>query len=123
LLCSGYRGRVTRSGSFFAYNKSDFEAIIISRYKAYDKYLKLLIQQFVERFEPWPTWLILCENSFNFLNGFEQNERRTYFKELLDLPHGINPLNNEEKERLIAEYTTLQLHAETVKKNSAHTSQ
>ena len=60
--------------------------------------------QLEKRFEPWPTWIQLCENAFNFKNDIEQEERKLHFSQLLELPHGINPLSTEEKERLVAEY-------------------
>ena len=63
--------------------------------------------QLEKRFEPWPTWIQLCEIAFNFKNDIEQEERKLHFSQLLEFPHGINPLSTKEKERLVEEYVTL----------------
>ena len=72
--------------------------------------------QLEKRFEPWPTWIQLCENALNFKNDIEQEERKLHFSQLLELPHRTNPLSTNGKEPLVAEYTTLLLHGKTVKK-------
>ena len=49
----------------------------------------------------------LCEKCLNFENDLEFPERKESFVQLLEFPCGINPLVNDEKVRLIAEYATL----------------
>ena len=66
------------------------------------------------RFEPWPKWLICCEEAFNFGNDLEQQERKEAFQKLMECQAGPNPLLTEEKKRLSAEYVTLRINAQTV---------
>ena len=114
LLLQSERGRVTRSGSSFGCDKEGFESIIIHKFKGYRIYLDLLISELQNRFEPWPEWVILCEKCLNFENDLEFKERNEAFINLLEVPSGINPLVNDEKARLIAEYATLHRNAVSV---------
>ena len=105
------RGRVTRSGSSFGCEKEGIRSIILHRFKAYRIYLDLVISELINRFEPWPEWVVLGEKCFNFINDSDFDQRRESFSKLLDTPHGINPLLSDEKERLLAEYVTLHMNA------------
>ena len=86
----------------------------MQRFKAYRIYFDLLITELINCFEPWPEWVILCYNSLNFQNSLEFAERKESFQKLMEMPFGINPLLNDEKERLQAEYVTLHRNALTV---------
>ena len=114
LLVPGDRGRVTRSGSQYGYEKDVFSALIKSRYPKYTKYIQDVLDSIRRRFEPWPKWLICCEEAFNFGNDLEQQERKEAFQKLMECQAGPNPLLTEEKKRLSAEYVTLCINAETV---------
>ena len=114
LLVRSERGRVTRSGTSFGCDCEGFSAIIMQRFKAYRIYLDLLITELINRFKPWPEWVILCYNSLDFQNSLEFAERKQSFQKLMEMPFGINPLLNDEKERLQAEYVTLHRNALTV---------
>ena len=114
LLCPAERGRVTRSGTMFSYDREGFKSIIFSRYAKYQSYLDTLIKRLELRFEPWPAWVGLCKNAFDFTYDLSREDRKDSFSQLLYLPHGIHPLVDSEKERLKAEYVTLLLNAESV---------
>ena len=111
LLVRSDRGRVTRSGSSFGCDKEGFRSIILKKFKGYRIYLDLVISELCNRFEPWPKWLVLSEKCLNFMNSWEFEDRRDAFSKLLNTPHGIHPLLNDEKERLKAEYVTLHMNA------------
>ena len=115
LLLRSERGRVTRSGSVFGCDRDEFECVVTQRFRAYRIYLDLLISELINRFEPWPEWLMLCQNCFNFRNTLEFIERRESFTKLLNLPFGISPLIHEEKERLNAEYITMHRNAQRIR--------
>ena len=109
LLLPSERGRVTRSS--FGCDEEGFEGIIIQKFKGYRVYLDLLLSELQNRFEPWPEWAVLCEKCLDFENELEFYERNEALLKLLDLPFGINPLLNDEKARLTAEYATLHRNA------------
>ena len=119
LLLRSDRGRVTRSsgsGSSFGCDEEGFRSIILQRFKNYRIYLDLVLSELYNRFDPWPAWVVLSEQCFNFMNDNEFEQRRESFEKLMDTPHGINPLLNDEKQRLLAEYATLHRNAMTVLK-------
>ncbi|MCP3848896.1 MAG: hypothetical protein GY694_01470, partial [Gammaproteobacteria bacterium] len=111
LLVPGDRGRVTRSGTKYGYEKDTFSALVKSRYTKYTKYIQDVLDSMQRRFEPWPEWLIHCEEAFNFGNELEQQEREESFKNLMECQAGPSPLLADEKKRLSAEYVTLSIHA------------
>ena len=45
LITRGYRGRVTRSGSKYGYDKEAFSALVKSRYPKYAKFLKDILEK------------------------------------------------------------------------------
>ena len=67
------------------------------------------------RFEPWPEWIILCDDAFNFSSNNTTLNRKQSFSFLLDRPCGIHPLLQEEKLRLEAEYSTMLANVEKLK--------
>lgn len=116
LLVRTERGRVTRSGTIFCSDKEGFRSIILQKYKNYMTYIDSLIRYLEQYFEPWPEWVVLCNNSFNFRNDLEIADRKESFKQLMDMPHGINTLLADEKLRLMSEYLTLYTNAMEVSK-------
>ena len=117
LLTRSERGRVTRSGNIFGCDRGSYDTILHQKYRSYAIYLLSFIKQLEYRFEPWPAWVNLSDDAFNFQNSLEFEDRKQSFECLLDLPHGSTPLLNDEKERLKAEYETLHLNAMTTLKN------
>ena len=93
----GDRGRVTLSGIKYGYEKDAFSALVKSRYPKYTKYIQDVLDSIQRRFEPWPKWLIHCEEAFNFGNELEQQEREKAFQSLMDGQAGLSPLLTEEK--------------------------
>ena len=67
-----------------------------------------------QRFEPWPEWLILCDNSFNFLNDLDTFDRKLSFEKLLDMPYSVKSLDSNERTCLITEYLTFLFNAREV---------
>lgn len=114
LLLRSERGRVTRSGTVFGCDKEGFRSIVLQRFKLYRIYLDLLIAELRSRFEPWPEWLELSERALNFSNALEFHDRQESFEKLLDKLNGVNPLLDDEKRRLKAEYVTLHANAMVV---------
>lgn len=115
LLVPGDRGRVTRSGNKYGYDSPTFSALIKNRYSKYAKLLGDILDCLQRRFEPWPTWLVLCNKTFNFEVELTLQERQTSLHELMDCPFGASPLLPEEKKRLSSEFITLTLNADKVK--------
>ena len=64
LLVPGDRGRVTRSGRAYGYEKKEFTALVLDRFKHYGEYLGELLHSLKMRFEPWPEWILHCDNVF-----------------------------------------------------------
>ena len=89
-----------------------FSALVKSRYTHYAKLLEDIISSIQRRFEPWPRWLLCCEEAFNFSNGLVLSERTSSLVTLMSLPSGPNPLLEDEKARLSAEFVTLFLNAD-----------
>ena len=108
LLTRSERGRVTRSQirSYMCAGE-DVRSIIHFKFKNYVTYLDSLINHLVQRFEPWPEWVVLCNDCFNFLNKIENTDRSIAFELLLNMPCEINTLLDDEKSRLKNEYQTL----------------
>ena len=75
--------------------------------KVYGKYLHEPVNQYVIRFHPWRKWLLLCKETFNFENDLLNDVQMEQFDQLLDCSAGPNPLLENEKARLRAEYSTL----------------
>ena len=73
----------------------------------YGKYLHGQVNQFIIRFHPWPKWLLLCNETFDFENDLSNEVRMEQFDQLLDCSAGPNPLLENEKARLRAEYSTI----------------
>ena len=120
LLVPGDRGRVTRSGISYGYDKESFSAMVLTRFRHYAKFLSELIDSLKNRFEPWPQWMLLCNETFNFSNELPLADRQAALEILMDCPFGPSPLLNDEKKRISAEYLTTVLNAEKVVKESNH---
>ena len=101
-MVPGDCGCVTRSGISYGYDKAAFAAMAQSRFK------KILYTPF----KPWPKWMLICNDVFNFSHDLTIAERQASFLNLLDCPSGATPLVEDEKQRLTAECTTLILNAE-----------
>ena len=112
LLVPGDRGRVTRSGQPYGYDKDAFTALVHSRFQKYEKYLVELLASLRQRYEPWPKWLLMSDDCFNFAKELTQVERQSSLKALMECPTGPIPLLPEEKTRISAEYVTFILNAE-----------
>ena len=112
LLVPGDRGRVTRSGKAYGYQKEEFSALVLGRFKHYGDYLGKLLHSLKIRYEPWPNWLLYCEDTFNFSKELTLHERETALKKLMNCPFGPTPLIPDEKKRIAAEYLTFSLNAE-----------
>ena len=80
LLVPGDRGRVTRSGNKYGYGKDTFSALVKSRYTNYTKYIQDVLDSMQRRFEPWPEWLIPCEEVFNFGTSWSSRKGRRLLK-------------------------------------------
>ena len=65
----------------------------------------------LSRFEPWPQWLILCDEAFNFESDISNEKRKNSFDKLMECPSGPNPLLKDEKYRLKSEFTSFLLNA------------
>ena len=81
-------------------------------------YIDSLVYHLQNRFVPWPIWLTLCNECFNFCKDFPAEIRTNSFSLLLEEPSGPVPLIEEERARLRAEYTTLLLNSQDVQENS-----
>ena len=112
LLVPGDRGRVTRSGVQYGYDKEAFCKMVHSRYSHYANYLGELLASLKQRFEPWKNWVCLSDDVFNFANELTMAERQASLKSLMECPFGPTPYVQEEKNRISAEYVTFQLNAE-----------
>ena len=66
LLVPGNRGHITCSGISYSCNKVAFTAMAQSKLKKYTKYLSKLIDSLNTCFEPWPKWMLICNDVFNF---------------------------------------------------------
>ena len=105
------KSHITNSRSFY-----NFSALVKSRYTKYAKYLHDILDSLTRRFEPWPQWLINCEKAFDLKNGLVIQERKVAFDRLMDCKSGPDPLLQEYRKRLSAEYITLCLNADEVTK-------
>ena len=110
LISPSERGRVTRRSTRIGCDKESCNLLFDQQLRSYGSYLHELANQFVFRFHPWPKWLTLCNKCFNFENDLSQEKRKTSFNELLELPSSPNPLLDNEKIRLNAEYSTFLLN-------------
>ena len=121
LLTRSDRGRVTRSKAASGLDEEGFQGIIDRKFKLYSIYLDALISYLASYFEPWPEWVILCNNSLNFTNDLDFHEREESFSRLLDMPNGLHPLLDGEKQLLKAEYVALHRNALYVTKRLSGT--
>ena len=106
----------TRSRSFTSSGdeKEDFRSIVHHKFANYVTYIDSLLGHMAQRFEPWPEWLILCDNSFNFLNDLDTFDRKLSFEKLLDMPYSVKSLDSNERTCLITEYLTFLFNAREV---------
>ena len=81
-------------------------------------YIDSLVYHLQNRFVPWPTWLTLGNECFNFCKALPAEIKTNSFSLLLEEPSGPVPLIEEEKARLRAEYTTLLLISQDIQENS-----
>ena len=79
LLIRSVRGRVTRLGTLIGSDNEDFRSIILRKFNVYITYLDALITQLDSYFEPWPEWVIFCNDSLDFENDLEFSERKESF--------------------------------------------
>ena len=112
VLLPAEKGRVTRSVTSSASEAGDYSLLIKSYFSKYAEYIDVLLFHLHCRFIPWPQWLQSCNSCFNFLDPTPTEVRREKFISFLDEKHSPVPLNEQEKERLKAEYATLLVHAE-----------
>ena len=68
LLLPSEKGRVTRSGSMFGYDKAAYKLLVDNKFLLYGTYLGGLATHFVSRFHPWPKWLV--ERHLTLTTGF-----------------------------------------------------
>ena len=84
-------------------------------FSKFSKYIEVLLFNLHCRFVPWPEWITLCEDSFNFKNSVENESRKISFSKLLDQKFGPVPLKDDERARLLAEYATLLVNVSQIK--------
>ena len=108
--------RVTRSGSVFDCDPSSYSQLVKSCFVKYSSYIEILLFNLYCRFVPWPTWVVLCNSCFNFHYTVSDEERKLSFEKLLEEKSSAVPLKSDEKERLKAEYVTLQINASMIAK-------
>ena len=112
LLLPSEKGRVTRRGTRIGCDESAYRKLFEQKLIVYGNYLHNLSEQFVFRFHPWPQWLILCNEAFNFeISDVSTETRKDSFEQLMECPFGPNPLLDNEKARLRSEYVTFLLNA------------
>ena len=114
LLIPGDRGRVTRSGIAYGYDRDAFQSLANERFDKYAKYLDGLLLSLEDRFEPWPHWLTQSDIAFNFKNNIDLETRKKALQDLMECPFGPAPLVQEEKQRILAEYVTFFLNVQTL---------
>ena len=95
----------------FGTDESAYRRIYDQKLIAYGTYLHNLGAQFVSRFHPWPKWLISCNEAFNFASNITYDTRMKAFEILMNCPFGPNPLLDDEKARLRAEFVTFMMNA------------
>ena len=105
------KGRVTRRGTRIRTDESAYHTLFDSKLVDYGNYLHKLSEQMLSRFKPWPQWLILCDEAFNFESVISNEKRKTSFDKLMECPSGPNPLLKDEKDRLKSEFTSCLLNA------------
>ena len=77
----------------------------------------MLIFNLQSRFVPWPRWLVLCNDCFNFFSNSTDENRKDSLGLLLDEKFGPVPLKQDEKERIQAEFITLLINAKELMKD------
>ena len=119
LLLPSERGRVTRlvtrSNSVFGCEPVEYVGIVKSLFSKFSKYIEVLLFNLHCCFVPWPEWITLCDDSFNFKNSVENESRKISFSKLLDQKFGPVPLKDDERTRLLAEYATLLVNVSQIK--------
>ena len=70
-----------------------------TQFEKYAKFLKDILSAVERRFEPWPTWLINCNDAFYFSDGKSDEERTRALNLLLDCPFGPSPMVENEKKK------------------------
>ena len=115
LLVPSELGLVIRSGTIYGCDKEGYKNLVKVRFKDFAKFLQSFIKELENRFEPWPEWIILCDDTFNFSSNNTTTDRKQLFLFLLNRPCGIHPLLQEEKLHLEAEYKTMLVNVEILK--------
>ena len=114
LLLPSERGRITRSGTVFARERDSYIKLIDKSFESYSNYIELLTSNLQCRFTPWPFWVTLANDCFNFAFQKDSTHQHKSLKLLIEQPSGPVPLTNQEKERIKAEYVTLQHFAKDI---------
>ena len=114
LLLPSERGRITCSGTVFACERDSYNKLIDKSFESYSNYIELLISNLQCRFTPWPVWVTLANDCFNFSFQKDSKDQQNSLELLLEQPSGPVPLTTQEKERIKAEYVTLQHFAKDI---------
>ena len=117
LLLPSERGRITRSGTVFACERDSYVKLIDKSFESYSQYIELLSSKLKCRFTPWPVWVTLVNDCFNFSSEKNCEQQQKSLELLMEEPSGVVPLKIQEKERIKAEYVTLQHFAKDVEIN------
>ena len=114
LLLPSERGRVTRSGTAFACERDSYKKLIDKSFESSSQYIELLTSKLKCRFTPWPIWVTLTNDCFNFASQKNDEQQLKSLELLLEQPSGPVPLTVQEKERITAEYVTLQYFSKDI---------
>ena len=82
------------------------------------RYIDILFFDLECRLVPWPQWVRLSDDCFNFRSDISDEERKLRLEKLMQEKYGPVPLKDDEKARIHAEYVTLMIPAKALRENA-----
>ena len=110
LLHSSERRRVTQREFSFGCEPVGYLALVKTCFGKFANYIDVLTFNLAHRLVPWPQWVCLSGDCFNFCSELADEKRKTSQEGLIQEKLGPVPLTNDEKTRIHAEYVTLLVH-------------
>ena len=118
LLLPSERGRVTRSESSFGCEPAGYLALVSKFAETSFYYIDALTFNLAHRLLPWPQWVRLSDDCFNFCSEMTVEQKKISLEELMQEKYGPVPLMNVEKTRIHGEYVTLLVHVKELRQTA-----
>ena len=97
LLLPSERGRVSRSESSFGCEPAGYLALVKTCFGKFANYIDVLTFNLAHRLVPWPQWVRLSDDCFNFCSEMTDKQRKISLEELKHEKVGPVPQMNDEK--------------------------